>query len=127
MHYYKDLQNNVHVLDSVEFEYLLPTGSIQISDEEADDILARLPAVTPRYVPQAVSRYKALAALYISGLLQQVEVMMDDPSTDPLTVLGWKNAQEFKRTSQMVLGIAKALDLTDKQVDDLFVAAEGIE
>ena len=34
MPYYKSPDNSLHFLDSVEFEYLLPQGSIQITDEE---------------------------------------------------------------------------------------------
>ena len=35
---YKDLENNLHFLDSAEFEHLLPVGCVQITDEEADSI-----------------------------------------------------------------------------------------
>ena len=42
---YKDLENNLHFLDSTEFEHLLPVGCVQITDEEADSI--RLSKVVP--------------------------------------------------------------------------------
>ena len=42
---YKDLENNLHFLDSTEFENLLPVGCVQITDEEADSI--RLSKVVP--------------------------------------------------------------------------------
>ena len=42
---YKDLENNLHSLDSTEFEHLLPVGCVQIADEEADSI--RLSKVVP--------------------------------------------------------------------------------
>ena len=35
---YKDLENNLHFLDSAEFEHLLPVGCVQITDEEAETI-----------------------------------------------------------------------------------------
>lgn len=35
MPYYKDSQNKVYFLDSARFEYMLPTGCIQITDQEA--------------------------------------------------------------------------------------------
>ena len=35
---YKDLENNLHFLDSTEFEHLLPVGCVQITDGEADSI-----------------------------------------------------------------------------------------
>jgi hypothetical protein len=42
---YKDLENNLHFLDSTEFEHLLPVGCVQITDEESDSI--RLSKVVP--------------------------------------------------------------------------------
>ena len=42
---YKDLENNLHFLDSTEFEHLLPVGCVQITDEEAETI--RLSKVVP--------------------------------------------------------------------------------
>ena len=42
---YKDLENNLHFLDSTEFEHLLPAGCVQIADDEADSI--RLSKVVP--------------------------------------------------------------------------------
>lgn len=35
MLYYKDTENKVHFLDSSDFAYLLPEGSVDITDEEA--------------------------------------------------------------------------------------------
>ena len=42
---YKDLENNLHSLDSTEFENLLPVGCVQITDDEAETI--RLSKVVP--------------------------------------------------------------------------------
>jgi hypothetical protein len=42
---YKDLENNLHFLDSTEFEHLLPVGCVQITDDEAETI--RLSKVVP--------------------------------------------------------------------------------
>ncbi|HEX5362333.1 MAG TPA: hypothetical protein VFW49_14800 [Fluviicoccus sp.] len=81
----------------------------------------------PVDVPQEVSRYQALAALHLAGKLAAVEAMMEDPATDQLTVLAWKNALVFKRHSPMVLNMAQALGWTDGQVDDLFITASTIE
>lgn len=100
--------------------------TVQLTAEEIAAIQAAA-AATPRYVPQGVTRYKALAALHLAGLLATVEAMMADPATDTLTVLAWKNAQEFKRTSPMVLNMAQALGLSAQQLDDLFIAANQIE
>jgi len=42
---YKDPNNNLHFLDSAEFDHLLPAGCIKITDEEAETI--RLSKVVP--------------------------------------------------------------------------------
>lgn len=33
---YKDLENNLHFLNSAEFEHLLPVGCVAITDDEAN-------------------------------------------------------------------------------------------
>ena len=38
MPYFKDTQNNTHFLDDVSFSHLLPDGSVQITEAEADSI-----------------------------------------------------------------------------------------
>ena len=48
---YKDANNKVHFIDSTAFEYLLPTGCVPITDEEAAE-LNRLPAPDPSVVEQ---------------------------------------------------------------------------
>lgn len=78
-------------------------------------------------IPQEVTRFQALAALHLAGLLEQVEAIMADQATDMLTVLAWKNTQEFKRTSPMVLNMVQALGLSDEQLDNLFITASTIE
>ena len=38
MPHYKDLQNNLHFIEDSIFENLLPTGSVKITDIEADNL-----------------------------------------------------------------------------------------
>lgn len=38
MPHYKAPDNSVHFLDSVDHEYLLPAGSVQITDTEAENL-----------------------------------------------------------------------------------------
>lgn len=78
-------------------------------------------------VPQVVSRFQARGALLIHGLLPDVEALMSDPSTPPLVVLAWQDAQEFRRYSPSVLGMAAALNWDDSLLDALFITASGIE
>lgn len=46
MPHYKDPDNGLHWIDSPEFEYILPPGSEQITDEEAE-------ALRPVPMPEA--------------------------------------------------------------------------
>lgn len=46
MPHYKDPDNTLHWLDSAEFEYVLPAGSVLITDEEAE-------ALRPAPMPEA--------------------------------------------------------------------------
>lgn len=81
----------------------------------------------PPPVPQSVSRFQARAALHLAGLLDQVEVLMVDPSTPTLARLAWSDAQEFKRSSLTIASMAQALGLGDADVDALFISAATID
>ena len=78
-------------------------------------------------VPPVVSRFQARAALHLAGLLESVETLMQAPDTNMLAKLAWQDAQEFRRDSPTVLAMAGALNLTDAQIDELFIAAAEIE
>lgn len=54
MPYFKDTENKLHFLDDAAFVNLLPTGSVQITDEEAVE-LQKPPPETPE---QAIERLK---------------------------------------------------------------------
>jgi hypothetical protein len=81
----------------------------------------------PEPVPAIVSRFQARAALLAAGLLDDVDAIMADPATPALTRLAWAEAVEFRRASPTVSAMSEALGLTEAQVDDLFIAAAGIE
>lgn len=73
-----------------------------------------------------VSPFQTKAALLQAGLLTQVEAVINDPATDPLVVLAWNNASEFRRTSPMIAALAAQLNLSDEQLDELFTNAAKI-
>ena len=58
--YYKDTNNNLHFLDSAEFEYLLPADCTPITDEEAQAIQAEIEANQP--VPIELTPQEKLAS-----------------------------------------------------------------
>ena len=69
MPYYKSTDNKVHWLDSPSYEYVLPAGSVQITDEEAEElnapppetaeqIIARLESALDRHLDEVANSYR---------------------------------------------------------------------
>jgi len=80
---YKAPDNSIHFLDDDSFVHLLPTGSIQITAEEAD---ALRPTPTP---PTPAEQIRALEAQYSDAqakLTRQslLTLALDKACTDPL-------------------------------------------
>lgn len=50
--YFKDTNNQLHFLDSAEFEYLLPADCLAITDEEAQIIQAENQPAPVELTPQ---------------------------------------------------------------------------
>lgn len=123
MPHYKSPDNKVHFLDDAAHAYLLPAGSVEISNEEAE---ALRPVPVPT-VPQFVSRFQARAALHLAGLLDDVEALMTAPDTPALAKLAWTDAQEFERQSPTIAALAGAVGLTEQDIDALFITAAGIK
>lgn len=100
-----------------------------MSTHEYVDGQVREKAIEPQpvEVPQVISRFQGMAQLHISGLLNRVLEIMDDPETDPLVVIAWNNVQEFRRQSPMILAIAPTLELSAEFLDQFFIAAKQIE
>ncbi|SDL77381.1 hypothetical protein SAMN05661010_02507 [Modicisalibacter muralis] len=67
-----------------------------------------------------VSAFQARAALLQAGYMPDIETLMADPATDPLTVMAWESAQFFRRMSPTVLELAPVLGIGDTELDDLF-------
>lgn len=78
-------------------------------------------------VPAKVTRAQALMALYKAGLLQQVK---DAVAAHPLEEvrIWFENSLNWERNNPYVLAIGMELELTDDQIDGLFIAAalEGV-
>lgn len=120
IHAFKDAEDGYYQCDVPDGEPL-PKWTKDLSP------CAIQPPVVTTAVPAVVSRFQARAALHLAGLLDTVEAIMASPTTPVLAKLAWADAQEFKRNSPSLLGIAGALALTDDQLDDLFTTAAGIE
>lgn len=64
--YYKAPDNFLHFLDSADHEHLLPSGSVQITDAEADTLrAANAPVLT--YAQKRAAEYPPMAD-YLDGI-----------------------------------------------------------
>lgn len=64
--YYKSPDNSLHSLDSVEHEHLLPAGSVQITDAQAQQIIeANAPVLT--YAQKRAFEYPPITD-YLDGI-----------------------------------------------------------
>lgn len=78
MPHYKDTNNALHWLDDAQYEYLLPAGSVQITDKEAESLQPN--PVTPTYAELRAAEYPDYRD-YLDGVVKgdqaQVQAYID--------------------------------------------------
>ena len=74
MPHYKDLNNGLHWLDSVEHESYLPAGCVQITDAEADALRPKPPELT--YAQKRAAEYPPMAD-YLDGIVKGNQAQID--------------------------------------------------
>lgn len=80
------------------------------------------PEPGPPVVPASVTRAQALVALHEAGLLPAVEAAVEAHSYEVLRIW-WRNALSFERANPYLNALAGELELTDADIDGLFIAA----
>jgi len=118
--HYKDQQNNLHVLDSSEFEYLLPSGCVQITDDEAQAIQSAQLAAIPAIIPISLTMKQARRALFAAGLLDTVIEGVSQMSRE--AQIDWEFAATVERSDPLTEALALALGMDDSELDSLFMA-----
>ena len=88
-------------------------------EEDADAKREAMDAMT-------ATRFQAKAALDDAGLLDQVEAYMQGDDVPRRVKLAWQEAS-FRRGSNVVNQIGAELDLSEADMDQLFIAAQEIE
>jgi hypothetical protein len=73
MTHYKAPDNTVHFLDSADYEYLLPAGSVQITDEEAE---ALRPKTELTYAEKRAAEYPSMTD-YLDGVVKGDQAQID--------------------------------------------------
>lgn len=121
MAYYKAPDNSIHFIEP-EFADLLPAGSVEITEEEAQ-------ALRPKPAPvviASVTMRQARLALLGAGLLDAVEAAiaaMPDATQRRAAEIEWEYAQTVDRESPFTQQLASGLGLTSEQLDALFTQA----
>jgi len=73
--HYKSPDNSVHFLDSADYEHLLPSGSVQITDAEAATLrAANAPVLT--YAQKRVAEYPPMTD-YLDGIAKGDQAQVD--------------------------------------------------
>lgn len=80
--HYKAPDNSLHFLDSAKYEYLLPAGSVQITDEEAE---ALRPKTELTYAEKRAAEYPPMTD-YLDGVVKEDQVQIDKYIADCLAV-----------------------------------------
>ncbi len=86
------------------------------------------PPVSGARVPQSIANWRAKAALELAGLTIAVETAMqalDEPART-VALSAWSNGADLARRGATVLALAAALELTEEQVDALFVTGASL-
>lgn len=76
----------------------------------------------PPAVPRQVSAAQAKMALFNVGLLDDLEAIVKDHPYRPVRIW-YESANYWERKSPYVAALGPELNLTDEQIDDLFIAA----
>lgn len=126
MIYFKDVENKIHALDSIEFIDLLPSGLIEITQAEADAIIQAQLVKTPeqlRAKMSPLSRVQFKTVMLKNNLWTQAVTLADTLGIEAQVQLS--DGQTFERMNPMLNMMAGKLALADDQVDALFNEAYG--
>jgi len=78
----------------------------------------------PPVIPKLITMRQAKLALLQQGLLSSVNTAIEQ--SDEAVKIEWEYATEVKRSGTLVQAIASGLNLTEQQLDDLFVLAASL-
>ena len=79
---YKAPDNSLHFIDSADYEYLLPAGSIAITDAEVE---ALRPVYIPTYAEKRAAEYPSMTD-YLDGMVKGDQAQIDKYIADCLAV-----------------------------------------
>lgn len=124
-----DLQDNQVSIDEVLTEnYVKPYFNSETRTFYEGATQEEINEANKATVPYEVQLWRIRTVLKLMQLETQIESAieaMPEPSKTAATYI-WKFGTTVERASQTVMLLQSALQLTDEQVDDLFIQAESI-
>jgi len=75
-------------------------------------------------IPNAVTMRQARRAMFDAGIYEKVDAAIKQAGGTAL--IDWEYSNTFDRSNPMIESMAAQLNLTDKQVDELFIAASKV-
>jgi len=105
-----------------------PSGAALYAEPVWHDLPDALRETVPEPVPDSLSPYQLrmglLAIDKLAAVPAAIAAMPDDQRA--AAEIAWEHAPHFPRDHSMLAGLAQAIGLTDKDVDDLFRQAAAI-
>ena len=124
-----DLQDNQVSIDEVLTEnYVKPYFNFETRTFYEGATQEEINEANKATVPYEVQLWRIRTVLKLMQLETQIESAIDampEPSKTAATYI-WKFGTTVERASQTVMLLQSVLQLTDEQVDDLFIQAEAI-
>lgn len=124
------VNNGQIIAASIDISNLWPNGNeVLISDAELEigdywDGIQITKEVVPE-IPFTVTSYQAKMALQKANLFDFVDSTIANSANNELKI-AWTEATYFDRNSRFILEMQPILQLSDTQIDDLFVEAAKI-
>ena len=121
MPHYKAPDNSLHFIEP-EFAHLLPTGSVQITDEEAEALRPVAPVIP---IVHTCTPWQIRKALNNQGLRQQVEDAVTQSDNIELKD-GWEFATEFRSDDPFVLAMGASIGKSEEETRQLIEYASEL-
>ena len=123
MKLYKDNQDNIHAVSPIQKP---KPDWIALTEAETYAHLNLEPTIV---IPEQVTRAQGKVALVQAGLFQDVVTYIDNlPEPNrTLAQIAFNETNTWQRSSEWLNQIASELNITQEQLDNLFLTAEGIE
>ena len=118
--------NQVIALNDLQIKQGLANGLTELTPEELDAHLNPEPVII---IPEQVTRAQGKVALVQAGLFQDVVTYINNLSEPSKTLaqIAFNETNTWQRSSEWLNQIADDLNITQEQLDNLFITAAGIE